>query len=355
MIEGKVFLKLDASNLSAWEVRKTQLGSHLRNLVHSDDHAFVFSNESQELSFSDPWQKYKDGQLSKNVMNLPCKASLAYVDRYKEKFATPGFQLPPILKKRAHSTVSSDSPSTFATAATVSSTSSATSTQSFAVKNSVNASVIDLTENQYATISSPNHKVHVVEQRAYQEQASPMSSMASSASPVPTATSPKTARMRQLEFKVESHDKKLTDIQTSVTVLDDKIVTQGEKTSFQFTRFEEMLSHITGTIVDGMQKMADPKTAPKTDTPMNNSLVTTEEFGLYDPIRRAAEWNETRRRDQTHRLYVATQRAEYISQLRRDTQASSGDSVDFEAIADQRYPYPPEIDYPDDIQYDDDL
>jgi len=334
-IEGKVFLKLDASNLSAWEVRKPQLGHHLRNLVHPDDHALVFSNESQDLSFSDPWQKYKDGQLSKNVMNLPCKASLAYVDRYKEKFATPGFQLPPILKKRAHSTVSSDSPSTFATAATASSTSSATSTRSIAVKNSVNASVIDLTENQYATISSPNHKVHVVEQRAYQEQASPMSSMASSASPVPNATSPKTARMRQLEFKVESHDKKLTDIQTSVTALDDKIATQGENTSFQFNRFEEMLTHIHGTIVDGMQKLADPKTAPKTDVPMDNSLVTTEEVSTYDPIR--------------------TQRAEYISQLRRDTQAYYGESVDFEAVADQRYPYPPEIDYPNDIQYDDDL
>ena len=115
-----------------------------------------------------------------------------------------------------------------------------------------------------------------------------------------------------------------------------------------------MLSHIHGTIVNGMQQLAEPKTAPKTDVTMDNSLILAGEDGAFDPIRRAAEWNETMRRDQTHRLFVVTQRAEYIAQLRCDAE-HYGESFDYEAAADQRFPYPPAIDYPDDITYVDDL
>mmetsp|Transcript_26537 Transcript_26537/g.38046 ORF Transcript_26537/g.38046 Transcript_26537/m.38046 type:complete len:172 (+) Transcript_26537:180-695(+) len=171
--------------------------------------------------------------------------------------------------------------------------------------------------------------------------------MASSLSPAPQH-SPRSQRLKQLESKVEGHDQKLAAIQSSVASLDDKIVTQGEQTSFQFHRFEEMLGHIHGTIVSGMQKLAD-----KPDPPTNVSMEH-EEDGAYDPIRRAAEWNETWRRDQAQRLFIATQRGEYVAQLRRDAERY-GESIDFEAAAADRYPFPPPIDYPDDITYVDDL
>ena len=341
-VEEKVFLKIDVSNLGAWMVRKDQLGDHLKNLVHPDDHALIFRYESQELTFSEPWQKYKDGQLiSKNVMKLPCKASLAYVDRYKEKFITQGPPLPPTIKKRAHSTVSSENSATQATSTTSSSTQARTST-----------SIIDLTETQFQ-VSSPNHKVHVVEQRAFQENPSPVSSMASSLSPAPLQNSPRTQRMKQLESKVESHDKKLEAIQTSVTALDTKIVSQSECTSFQFNRFEEMLNHIHGTIVSGMQQLAD-KPATHVNVSMENEEFPGFEDGAYNPIARAAEWNETWRRDQAHRLFIATQRSEYIAQLQREA-VPGGATTDYEAAAAARFPYPDPIDYPDDITYVDDL
>eukprot|EP00590_Aulacoseira_subarctica_P007452 CAMPEP_0172436470 /NCGR_PEP_ID=MMETSP1064-20121228/71739_1 /TAXON_ID=202472 /ORGANISM="Aulacoseira subarctica , Strain CCAP 1002/5" /LENGTH=662 /DNA_ID=CAMNT_0013184875 /DNA_START=584 /DNA_END=2572 /DNA_ORIENTATION=+ len=341
-IDGKVFLKMDASNVGAWTVRKDQLGDHLRSLVHPDDHALVFSDGNQELLFSEPWAKYKDGQLTKNVMQLPNKESLAYVDRYKAKFATPETKLPPLMKKRIHSNVSSDGTSTTA------------NTLSSAETSLGQANVVDLTMNNRESVSSPSHKVHVVEQRVFQETTSPVSSMAGSLSSTPGVMSPKTARMHHLESKVASHDKKLNDIQTSVFSLDEKIVTQGEQSSFQFNRFEELLGQIHGTIVNSMQRLSEPNHQQTELATMDGIEVAGHEDGAYNPIQHSHDWNEEWRRYQAHKSHIDSKRAEWAERLNKEA-ASKGEEYDYYAAACERYPSPPPVQFPDDITYADDL
>ena len=346
-VDGKVFLKLEDTNLSAWAVRQGQLADHLRTIVHPDDLSLVFREDSQELSFSDPWIKFKDGQMARNVVDMPSRASLEYVDRCKAKFATAGVVPGSAVKKRAHSNVSSDG------TATTYSTTSTNATPRFHTTppQDANLAPIDLTRDERQAGSSPSHKVHVVEQRTYQGGDSPLSSIAGSMSPTPTAVSPKTARMQKLEQKVAAHDVKLTAIQSSVAEIDSKIDDQSKKTAFHFDRFEEMLSHIHGTIVAGISQTP----AKEVDvSPESMQEGPHDDDGAYNPIQSSHEWNETWRRDQAHRGFIATQRDEYAEQLRKEA-AAQGRIYDYYAVAYERYPSPPPIQYPDDITYTDDL
>jgi len=280
-------------------------------------------------------------------MQLPCKASLAYVNRYKAKFTSEEPQLPPLVKKRIHSNVSSTN-SSF-TATTVSSETNASSASGVQGQSAGRSPVIDLTNNYSDSVPSPSHKVHVVEQRAYQNTASPVSSMAGSLSSDPRLLSPKTARMHQLESKVAAHDQKLTDIQSSVSSLDAKIVSQGEQSSFQFGRFEEMLNHIHGTIVQGMLRAEQPPAAI-----MDGMPDTTDEDGAYNPIQNSHEWNEEWRRFQLTKSRVDMQRAEYAEGLWKEA-GYKGERHDYYATACERFPSPPPVNFPDDITYTDDL
>ena len=350
--DDKVFLKIDESNIGAWMVQKDQLGDHLRTLIHPDDHTKVFTFDSQELTFSEPWMKYKDGQLTKNITQLPCKASLEYVNRYKAKFMAAEQQLLPTVKKRIHSTVTSIASSTTATTDTSQSTATPTSNLQGQPTNRMN--VVDLTANCGDSVSSPSHKVHVVEQRAFQDTTSPVSSMAGSLASDPRLLSPKTARMCQLESKVAAHDQKLQDIQTSVSSLDAKIVSQGEQSSFQFGRFKEMLSHIHGTIVQGMQHIAAPRVEQPQTATMDEMQDATEAEEAYDPIRSSREWNEEWQRYQLSKSRVDSQRAECAERLCKDAEAK-GECYDYYAAACERFPSPPPVDFPDDITYVDEL
>lgn len=353
--DNKVFLKLDDNNIGAWMLQKNQIGDHLRALVHPEDYSKVFTMESQELVFSEPWMKFKDGQLTKNVMQLPCKASLEYVNRYKAKFTPKEPTLPPLAKKRIHSNVSNASTTSTASATTVSShTTSPSASAPVLPGNLTNpGTIVDLTTTGSDSVASPSHKVHVVEQRAFHGTTSPMSSMDGSLASDPRNLSPKTARMHQLESKVAAHDQKLTAIQTSVSSLDAKIVSQGEQSSFQFNRFEEMLSHIHGTIVQGMQRISDPNGAQPSE--MMDEIQAHEDYDdAYDPIRKSREWNEEWRRYQLSKSRVDSQRAECAAQLCKEAE-SKGECYDYYAVASERFPSPPPVNFPDDITYTDDL
>lgn len=218
--------------------------------------------------------------------------------------------------------------------------------------------MIDMTNTDSASVASPSHKVHVVEQRAYHNNASPLSSMAGSLGSLasdPRALSPKTARMHQLESKVEAHDKKLTDIQVSVSSLDTKIVNQGEQTTFQFNRFEEMLNHIHGTIVQGLQISTKHPSEKPLEAIMNGMQNNMEgDDGAYNPVQHSHEWNEEWRRYQLHKIRVDAQRVECAESLSREA-ASKGECYDYYAVACERFPSPPPVNFPDDITYTDDL
>jgi len=295
-VDGKVFLKLDAENLSAWNVCMQGVEEHLRLAVYPDDHTLVFRGEEQTLTFSDPWLKFKDGQLTRNVLDLPCKASLAYVERCQAKF-TPK-NVTPGIKKRAHSNVSSDGTLT---------TTSTTTTQFTAERRvAVTEVAIDLTEEDGKPASSPNHKVQIIEQRVFHANTSPVSSMEGSATLSANAASPKSARMQQLERRVEAHDVRLTAIQTSVCDLDTKIVSQHQETSFHFRKFHEMLNHIHEQIVAGVAKAAPAQTEQLTVVDEELPDEDRYEEGAFNPIQHQYDWHQTWKEKLRRKVSVLT-------------------------------------------------
>ena len=339
-VDGKVFLKLDVVNIGAWGVCKDKIAEHLRMSVHPDDHALVFSEDTQDLNFSEPWMKFKDGQLARNVIDLPSKASVDYANRCHAKFAN---QTPQGIKKRAHSNVSE------------STTTTATSDSTISTNGRVSIAAIDLTSADQNSAASPNHKVHVVEQRLFQATNSPVMSVAGTISPMTSATSPRTARMQQLESKVQAHDTKLNNIQASVSNIEDKIEKGHEATNFQFGKLEEMLAHIHGEIVAGVQsakKEGDGPSVPE-NVPMHDSEHEVS-FAAYDPNARTHDWNETWRRDKAQRSFIESRRVEYVDELCKEAE-QQGQCYDYYAAARERFPSPPPIEYPDDITYYDEL
>jgi hypothetical protein len=159
--------------------------------------------------------------------------------------------------------------------------------------------------------------------------------------------------MQHLEKKVEAHDKKLSDIQTSVSHLDVKIEKGHASTNFQFGKLEEMLAHIHGEIVAGVQ-------SSKQEAERLSVLehVTTSEWeddgGAHNPVVQSRDWNEVWRQDKAHRSFIESQRVEYVEELRKEAE-QKGQRYDYYAVACERFPSPPPIDYPDDITYIDDL
>jgi hypothetical protein len=105
-VDGKVFLKLDATNLDAWAIRRAELGDYLRHAVYPADHGLVFSNDTQVLAFSEPWSKYVNGRLSRNILEIPSQDSIMFAGRCAEKLKMSG-QVGG-LKKRVHASVSSE-------------------------------------------------------------------------------------------------------------------------------------------------------------------------------------------------------------------------------------------------------
>jgi len=339
-IDNKVFLKLDASNLSAWSIRKEELANHIRKWVHPEDHALIFRNEYKVLNFSEPWQKFKDGQLTRNVIDLPCIASLEYVDRCQAKLVP--LSTPQGPKKRAYSNVSEGTRTT----------ESSRSATTFSTMSGEATNAIDLTTDDRKPSFSPSHKVHVVEQRTPAASSS-VTSFAETISPMTSATSPRTARMQHLEKKVEAHDKKLSDIQTSVSHLDVKIDKGHASTNFQFGKLEEMLAHIHGEIVAGVQ--SSKQEAERLSVLEHVTMSEWEDDGgAHNPVVQSRDWNEVWRQDKAHRSFIESQRVEYVEELRKEAE-QKGQRYDYYAVACERFPSPPPIDYPDDITYIDDL
>ena len=326
-IDGKVFFKLDVGNLDAWLIRRGELGDFLRHAVHPEDHAVVFSNESQLLTYSDPWSKYTNGRLARNILEIPSQDSIDFANKCAEKLRTSSQTLG--VKKRAHASVSSSStPST----ASLSTSSSSNLSQNIP---------IDLTGDSTPS-ESPTHKVQVVEQRPFQTSTSPISSIDGS-SAAPTATeSPSTARLQNLENKVAAHEEKLHHIQQSVTSLDSKLDQQHAESNFNFGKFATMLNNINNTIIAHMTPLDNPS-----NTPMQADHNDGSDF---DPDEERRKWNMIWKQDMAHRDYVEAERVAFAEELRQEAEGK-GQHYDYFAIACERFPSPPPVEYPDDVPY----
>lgn len=335
-LDNKVFLKLDVTNLDAWRVRSSELVVFLQRTVHPDDHPVVFNTSSMDIAYSDPWAKFVNGKMARNVLDIPSKASIDFVGRCAERLTTP--QLGG-LKKRAHASVSCGSTATTAVSSTAS------------LRSSISGPAIDLTEDTKPS-ASPSHKVHVVEQRPFQST-SPISSIDGSAATSTGPSSPNTARMQKLEAKVADHDTKLGEIQRTVTSLDDKIGSQHAETTFNFNKFASMLNMINENIMAGVAATTSAQAAADSDVPAE-MMDEYQEYlageGAYNPIAEHSKWNELWRRDHAHRAFIDSQRTEYVDALRRDAE-HYGESFDYWNAARERFPSPPPIDYPDDITF----
>ena len=339
-VDNKTFLKLDVTNLDAWAVRRSEVEEFLKHTVHPDDHNLVFRNATSTLAFSEPWAKFVNGRMSRNVLDVPSKESIEYVGRCTERLTTPQTCG---LKKRAHASVSSGSNATI------------TTSSSTASQRTHPIPTIDLTEDSKSA-SSPNHKVHVVEQRSFQHNASPISSIDGSATTPKGPPSPNTVRMQKLEDKVASHDTRLTDIQRTVTSLDEKIVTQHSETTFNFNKFSLMLNTINENILASATITTMEPAVPAQDVP-EDMVDEYKEFlagaGAFNPNEKRSHWNQVWKEDQAHRSHVQSRRIEYAESLRRDAE-HYGETFDHYAAAYERYPSPPPIDYPDDTTFMDD-
>ena len=138
--EAKVFLKFDEINLSSWNHRRGALVSLLKSIVLPEDHCRVFMTVEGELSFSDPWKKVKDGKPMKNVFDIPKASSIAYTTAMLQKLPC-GVPEQVTVKKRVFGGTARRS----------------------------EEALVDLTGGE-TPVSSPNHKVQVVEQRVVERK-----------------------------------------------------------------------------------------------------------------------------------------------------------------------------------------
>mmetsp|Transcript_3105 Transcript_3105/g.4648 ORF Transcript_3105/g.4648 Transcript_3105/m.4648 type:complete len:448 (-) Transcript_3105:21-1364(-) len=308
--DSKVFLKLDVANTDAWTVRRKQVETFLKTAVHPDDHPLVFSTPAQQLGFSDPWAKFVNGRLTRNILEIPSQDSIEFAIRCSDKLHATQIGS---IKKRMHASVSTDT------------TASTTSTMS----THLTPAMIDLTEDSKPA-SSPTHKVQVVEQRSF-HSASPISSIDGTSSASPTVISPDTTRMQKLEDKVAAHDAKLKDIHQTVTMLDEKIGKQYDESSFNFNKFATLLTNINDKIIASVAP-----TAPTEQKIVEDMMTEYAEYiageGTYDPIAERSKWNHIYKQDMAHRSHVESERIEYADDLRREAE-QKGHNYDYYAIA----------------------
>ena len=313
---NKVFLKFDDKNLQAWAYRQSGLGETLKAIVYPEDYCRVFSNDQCLLAFSEPWRKYRDGKQLKNVLEIPNAKSVAYAESMMKKLPEFGDILP-FTKKRVHM----PSPKSLATPA------------------------IDLTGEKSTPVSSPSHKVQVVEQRSVATRVS----AGGEHSTVSSGTTNETKRIEALDSVVQDHGKQLKDIQLSMNELDGKILKNHEETRLSFVDFKDVLGEIRFAVTGKVPCSAGQHNS---DEGMDDwADRNDEEGGCYNPVTAQAYWQEQYRRYNASVCDARAHRAECEQELRRER--AGGDAVDYSKVAYERYPSPqiPD-DWPDDITLD---
>lgn len=303
----KLFLKFDEINLSSWNHRRSGLTGLLKSIVLPEDYSRVFLSED-DLSFSDPWRKVKDGKPMKNVFDIPNASSIAYTAAMLQKLPV----IPESIKKRGY--------------------------EGLVAAPAEN--LVDLTAGD-TPVSSPNHKVQVVEQgvQAKGNEGTPFRAE-------PQLSTDESTRIDKLEAVVTDHGKQLIEIKASVTNLDGKVHHNHEESKYIFSDFKQVLMDIRSTV--GM-----PSTTVN-DVPMHQQDATgsprsvpTMVSGCYNPTAEKAMWME---RINQHEAAVRTARADrsaYELELIHD--GADARSIDYRQVAYQRYPSPVMERVPDDI------
>ena len=306
----KAFLKLDEINMPSWLHRRNELSLLIQSIILPEDHCRAFSTDDKTLTFSDPWRKIKDGKPSRNVFDIPNASSLAYAESMLKKL--PSYEVTvPAVKKRMHSGRKS---------------------------GSSNLQEVDLT-GEDTSVSSPNHKVQVVEQRAGTRQISSETEILMQQS---AHTAPK-SRLELLEDVVADHGQQLVEIKTSVTNLDGKIHRNHEETKFAFQDFRSVLLEIKGA----MNGNAD--TPKGSIVQADGGSPASEHTGIsecYNPITEKVMWQNKITAHESALRAARTNRAAYEQVLARE---GSDGAIDYRQVAYQRYPSPVMEDVPDDL------
>jgi len=295
--DPKILLTMDESNLTAWTYRQKTLADMLKALVFEEDHCRVFRTRQAALGFSDPWRKYRDGHIKKNVMDIPSAISIAYAEEVMQKLPDFG-TVQPFLKKRMHGSV-------------------ATGTAKDA---------IDLTVEGATPVSSPSHKVQVVEQRA--QSFGPPATVVQGTSTV-SSTTQEDARFVAIESVVSEHGVKLNELQSGMVELNDKINANHGETRSAFSDFHSLLQEIKNTVQKGPEHGLgdDPE-----------DMWNDADGGCYNPFaaKAALEYNL---RQYQRALHVArASRAELEQQL--VVENAGGTAVDYAKVAYERFPSP---------------
>ena len=293
--DTKVFLIFDESNLRAWAFRQKTLADVLKHLVYEEDHGRVFRNQQGVLGFSNAWRKFKNEKISKNLVDIPNAQSVAYIECMMQKLPDFG-NIQPYLKKRGHGSVAKPKA----------------------------PAEIDLTEDGATPVSSPSHKVQVVEQRA---QTTPLpATVALGSSTVSSTTQAESNRIDALEAVVTDHGVQLHEIKTSVVTLNGKINSNHEETRSAFSDFHSLLSEIKNVVKTRKGSGGDGDSAWE-DT-----------GGCYNPTGAKSILEENLRRYHADVHDARVHRAELEQQL--FVENAGGAAVDYARVAYERFPSP---------------